>query len=759
LASLPAADAFFIRPAAQGAATGLSWDDALALADLPRCLAALNAGGTIYVAAYDGAYAAAGPITISRPAAQGAATIRGAAANNSPAKAVINGTRAGFVGGTNYARTDPAHDGTDIFRIADGTAALTISHFSFADIGNGILFMGGADAITLTDMDANNSYMLIDAERDENGTTRTADLHTISSLTLARLTSTGYEMGLFNSIATMPNFSATDIAGDSQYNYGQAFTEGFHLAGTVADPVMTNVNCDNSAYNNRGGVYWNGDGICCEAGVSGATWTNCGGQGNDDGGMDTKDAGGTYNGCVVARNKKNFKHWGATGTHNDPISSNPVKNGGTDNPQHFLFAGNGDAEWTINRPVIRNDPGNTSPIFHNERTAGTVTLHVIDWDIVVDPDTVAVSGAFIMDCSPPFPTVDSFTLTWRSGCEQGVIDQGTSIGATIADLASAGSNATGDGLAYTVHADPDGKFQISGSELQLKAALDPSIKTSHSGTVCVYDPSGLVKQDIAFTIYVNATALDDDAQSWYDALGTAGLTQPQRRWRSAYDNFVREIKRINGGAFWTALDGLIPLYSYDVAVAARNLRQDGYHAAFTGTTDWAARRSWKGNGVDAKIDIAFNASTAGGGFQQDNNHLGIDVLASVDEAAIDFSVDASTRTFVRSLFSGVYGANDQGASSSTNAQASGVAHIAVSRYNNSATYQRFRDAASSNISKPSIALANANLAAGHNSSSGNYTTREYALLHWGGGFPNGNTDFQAFRIAWAQFKAQAAIAE
>src|SRR5581483_9153604 len=416
--TLPAADTFFIRPSAHGNQDGTSWANALAFADIPRCLASLNAGGEVLLAAWDGACSVSSPVVLARSLLVGTATIRGAAVDNSPAKATINGTRVPW-STTNYAVGTP-ENGYDVFQIANATSGLTISFFNFTNVQRGVLFLGNADTITLSDLDAANVYMLWDAERDATGHLVPADTYTISNLTGERLTAIGYELGLFNSEAKMPGLVLTDLFGDSQGNYGTSFTEGIHLGGTVESPVFTRVYGHNSFFNNRNpGVYWNGDGLCTEHGVNNATWNDCGGSGSDDAGIDVKAENETYNGGLVARNKKNFKTWSTTGgTINDLISVNPVKNGGTDTTQHYLFAGStGDPVWIVNRPVIRSDIGNTSALFRSEKTVGSVTVNIDSWLRTKTATTLSITGTNALnDSGNGLGGIKVETPLWLTGC-------------------------------------------------------------------------------------------------------------------------------------------------------------------------------------------------------------------------------------------------------------------------------------------------------------------------------------------------------
>ncbi|MEM7226902.1 MAG: cadherin domain-containing protein, partial [Pseudomonadota bacterium] len=89
------------------------------------------------------------------------------------------------------------------------------------------------------------------------------------------------------------------------------------------------------------------------------------------------------------------------------------------------------------------------------------------------------------------------------------------VGATVG-LLSASDPDQGDSASFAIQADPDGKFQISGNQLQLAASLDADLAMSHQVTVRVTDGGGLVF-DETFTITVSAGNQDPVAQN--DAFG------------------------------------------------------------------------------------------------------------------------------------------------------------------------------------------------------------------------------------------------
>ena len=95
-------------------------------------------------------------------------------------------------------------------------------------------------------------------------------------------------------------------------------------------------------------------------------------------------------------------------------------------------------------------------------------------------------------------TITGIVPTWGTGFEQGFIDEATSAGTDIADLAISG---TASSPTFTITADADGKFSVSGTTLKLAATLDPSVKTTHSCTIQATDSTGLVSGSYAVTIF------------------------------------------------------------------------------------------------------------------------------------------------------------------------------------------------------------------------------------------------------------------
>jgi hypothetical protein len=847
-----AADAYFIRPEAQGANTGLTVDDATTYDHLAAIAAVANSGAVVDIISDDGTHqvnAHPDPIVRATPL-----TIRGRKLDGTAGVATINSTRADYVDGTDYPRSD-ARDGRDGIRLADGVTDVTIDSLNFTNVGFGIIGLGSTTRLTITNITASNALAVLNFERDADAGTILADTYTHTGMVVQNVTAAGYELGCFlsaghhihddamedglaisaitkanpgvltvaghpfatgqliafSSIAGMVEINGQsayvtkvdddhislldpvtgetidtssyttytsgglatrqaallieDVTGDAERQRGQAFCDGFHMSGTSASAVINRVQMDNSAYYTTAGVYWNSDGIGDEPLTDRAVYTDCGASGNDDGGVDLKGTNVVLNSLTVSGNKKNVKVWGS-GVLNDLSSTDPVKNGGTDVADHVLIAGSVDTTWTFNNPTFVGNTGNSAPVFRNEKSGGVLTLNINDYTVTVQPGTTGISdsqGTAVVTWDPALPTITGITPTWGSGFEGGTVDEATSAATDMATLAISG---TASSPSFTVTADADGKFSISGTTLKLAATLNAGTKTMHFCTIQAYDETGLVGGSYPVTIYVNATTLDTDMQAFETALTGASITTPTtagRRWRAAYDNLFRNLKALLGSDY-AKFDGFYVTRSYALAAAKRNLKQNQYHATWNGSPTWSAKNPWTGNAVDAQIVAGFDPSTAvSPQFVRDSNHLFM-LKSGVNqvEAVLDWGIDyATTRMrMIARLTGDVFSTGDMSSSTDTTANANSNAWCGVNRII-STSYKAFLNLASAVRSRASLAIGSGALVAGHGANTGGtvWTAGAYEWLSWGGGFPTEQTAFLAVQTAYAQFKAQVALAE
>jgi hypothetical protein len=131
-----------------------------------------------------------------------------------------------------------------------------------------------------------------------------------------------------------------------------------------------------------------------------------------------------------------------------------------------------------------------------------------------------------------------------------------------------------------------------------------------------------------------------------------------------------------------------------------------------------------------------------------------------DENGLDWGVDtAACRTQLRARATNLFLAGAQSASTSSTANTTAAGWYGVNRIV-STQYKRFINALTATISNTSVGLQNASIKAGHGAAiSTVFTQGGYDFLSAGGGFADEQAAFLAVQTAYAQFLAQAAVAE
>lgn len=417
----------------------------------------------------------------------------------------ITGTRVAY-DGAKYPRGTP-EDGNDIFTASGHAGDITLQRITATNIGALLAIPGHARAVLLEDITLTNSYIGVDAHLPN-----TASVYSVVSFTARRCTSVDNERGLFQLRFRCGNVLIEDCSADQGVvRAGDSFAEMFHLVGAIDGAVIRRCTALRAWYNGSGS-FWNSDGFCSERPVTNLTYEDNVAMYCTDGGHDDKASPIAFYREHCELNSVNFKLWGAVIYMEDCKSINPHKYGGSNVSFHFRIDGEDPTPGTMTlvRPYIRADAGNLAPIFHQHRTA-PVTVSITDWDIQVDPDTPIVfnsfGAAFDITWSPALPTINA-SLTWRGGFTNGNIPEGTAVGTALADIGSSTAGTLGGptlgagAVVLDFSANADNKFEIVGTELRLKNALNRAVKTSHAATIRAYPSNGLAKATISFTATV-----------------------------------------------------------------------------------------------------------------------------------------------------------------------------------------------------------------------------------------------------------------
>jgi len=338
----------FISPTGSGSGDGSSAANAATLNDLPRLIAAAGPGGQVLLLADQGAYAApTEPLAIvAGGTAAAGVTIRGIDSAGNAMAAVIEGTRA--------VPFDPANpSGEEVFRLLDGADNLKFRDIAFENVGIG--FRVGADVsnLTIEHVDATNVARFFDDIA--SGSNATA---TITGLTIRDVAVDGYSKGAIRVQYDSSNVLIEDVRGDSQFQDGDNFAIGVHIAGTAHDVTIDHVAMRDAL--DTVNAYRNGDGFATERGTYDITLRDVIATGNSDGGLDLKSDNIIVDGAIVSGDGRNIRLWGTGAQLSNIVSLDagaPLAGG---NREHVWLAEGASA--TIDGALF-SDPG--SPTIFN----------------------------------------------------------------------------------------------------------------------------------------------------------------------------------------------------------------------------------------------------------------------------------------------------------------------------------------------------------------------------------------------------------
>lgn len=401
-AAPPAASARYIMPTGQGAADGTSWANAAAMSALDAMVAAVGAGGTVYIRADAGEYVFTQDpaVLVAHGGVDGnPVTILGVDGALKPTKAVLVGYRdAWTLPADPEAVTDVSSwsIGPDIFRLALGADHLTFQFFDFQRAGQPFhLTAPTHTGITVDHASAYNFRRFF--EHDPVTSHIGTRLHC--------MTGTGFSKTAIRIRGDSHDVTLEDIYLDSGRQDGDNFATGVELNDTAHQVTMTRVTAKNTHWTHFGApdAFWNGDGFASEMGNYDITRIDCLSSGNTDAGYDDKGQNIRYIGCVAADNANNFKLWGYSHVLENSRALDPHKRGGNGSQAQvwlagdYFLAGRG-ADVVFRGGEVRdNDPATTVFLAEGGTAGGNAEIRLIDVAITKNPaamQEMTVAGAY-----------------------------------------------------------------------------------------------------------------------------------------------------------------------------------------------------------------------------------------------------------------------------------------------------------------------------------------------------------------------------
>ena len=252
--------------------------------------------------------------------------VRGARADGSPMRALIDGNRARpWAAGRTTSQ--------EVFRLGTGASHVRFEDLDFTDIGNGAFRVAGVVAdVTLRRMSADNVGRFLQSYR--SGTAKEAS---VTGLLVEQVSVTAFAQGAVMLRDNTSDVVLRDIRGDSQGVLGD-FPIGVHLVDRVHHVLLERVSMDN-AVTPAGTGYWNGDGFAAEKSTHHLTYRQTSASGNADAGYDLKASDVVLDRASAAGNSRNFRVWGSRVTGTDVRSTSPVTRGGNASLHHLWVAG------------------------------------------------------------------------------------------------------------------------------------------------------------------------------------------------------------------------------------------------------------------------------------------------------------------------------------------------------------------------------------------------------------------------------------
>ncbi|PAX06336.1 hypothetical protein [Sphingomonas lenta] len=367
---------FYITPTGSGNKSGSDWANAAAITSLDGAVRKAGSGGTVYLAADQGAYKVTNGINIwSGASFSDEVTIKGVnSRTGADQEAVIEGTRPAA-----YKIGNPA--GNELFKFQKGAGNLHFENFQVNNTATVFRAVGDVADITIENVDADNVAHFFQTYAGSGNKTAS-----VTDLTLRDIDVDGFSRALIYIGYNSRDVLIQDVRGDSERQDGDEFAIGVHLVGTAHDVTLRRVTMEN-ATDTTGGNYWNGDGFATEAGVYDVRFEDTVARGNTDAGYDLKSKSTTLVRAVAEDNSRNFRIWGEV-MMVDAVGLNPEKRGGLLNGQNQIHVLKG-AELKIDGGYFA-DAGSSTRVFLND--GGIVSIADVE---IVRAKTGALSAGAI----------------------------------------------------------------------------------------------------------------------------------------------------------------------------------------------------------------------------------------------------------------------------------------------------------------------------------------------------------------------------
>ncbi|WP_347302933.1 hypothetical protein V5740_13190 [Croceibacterium sp. TMG7-5b_MA50] len=359
----------YVSPTGSGDRSGSSKANAAAIDSLNSIVIKAGEGGTVVLAADEGAYTTTRSLTITGSGVTITATNR----DGTSGVAVFEGSRA-----ENW--TVGQANGNELFRIAAGADNLVLENMHFVNTGTAIRVIGDVENLTVRDMEADNVRRFF--ENLISGEEQTA---TISGLLIQNVDVSGFSKNAIRLQYDTNNVLIQNVRGDSERQDGDNFAMGVHLDDTVHDVVFQRVIMENAIQTRDATEYWNGDGFSAERGTYNIYFRDTVARGNADGGYDIKSSHVVFDNALSEGNGRNYRLWGDDIVMRDSTGRDPEKIGGTTS-QGQVWVGAGGDVTIINSQF--EDAGTSTIVFNNEGGA----LHLIDTEVELAEGARLTSG-------------------------------------------------------------------------------------------------------------------------------------------------------------------------------------------------------------------------------------------------------------------------------------------------------------------------------------------------------------------------------
>jgi hypothetical protein len=238
--------------------------------------------------------------------------------------------------GLNSSWQDITSAGTGVLTMWISMAAqraqyLTLRDLKFTNTGNGCFLLGHSIGITVSNVYSENDYRTVEVG---NWTGMTGQQEAGAwDLTLRNIHTYGTERGLLRGRYGMLDTLVEDCTCDSRFLDGDAFPSLFCLnqdpvGASETGPVRwTYTRCTGKRVRMSWSPsqYWNGDVFEDNGNVAFVTYNDCEASWAEDGGFDTKSDNSTFNNCLAAFCKRNYRVWGTDVVYNDCWSLQPQR--------------------------------------------------------------------------------------------------------------------------------------------------------------------------------------------------------------------------------------------------------------------------------------------------------------------------------------------------------------------------------------------------------------------------------------------------